>query len=406
MHVMHILTLLSSKFILVLSLKKMMRFGGKRESERDLNWKVKSSNLVIDSIRSGSMQEHFPDVFDFTEKHTEKDTDQIPHKRPRHKPDQPTTPRKDYWDSTWGRMLIRDKDRLLTQPQSKEAKLFRRRFRLPPKLFFEVFVKQIEEIFDHDVGNQYRFRVPAPIKALIVLRILGRDAKCDDCVEFSMVAESSCNRIFHIFLEKYSANNYNKYVYFPDPTTEAGRAELAQIMESYRLLSFTGCVGSLDATHVKWEKCDKEWKWRCNGKEGYPTVAFQCVVSHTRRVYHVSKAFCGAENDLTTIRKCDEIRDALFNKYKDVEFVLYDAAGNPFVVKGAYFLSDNGYPDWRSLIRPINEPQSNSEVYFAEFAESVRKDIECFFGITKARWRFLKNAIQYHSPTAISNAFR
>ena len=116
MHVMHILTLLSSKFILVLSLKKMMRFGGKRESERDLNWKVKSSNLVIDSIRSGSMQEHFPDVFDFTEKHTEKDTDQIPHKRPRHKPDQPTTPRKDYWDSTWGRMLIRDKDRLLTQP--------------------------------------------------------------------------------------------------------------------------------------------------------------------------------------------------------------------------------------------------------------------------------------------------
>ena len=109
---------------------------------------------------------------------------------------------------------------------------------------------------------------------------------------------------------------------------------------------------------------------------------------------------------MTTIRKCDEIREALYTKYKDVEFILYDKDGNPFVVKGAYFLSDNGYPDWRSLVRPINDPQNNTEVYFAEFAESVRKDIECFFGITKARWRFLKNSIQYHSASIISNAFR
>ncbi len=119
-------------------------------------------------------------------------------------------------------------------------------------------------------------------------------------------------------------------------------------------------------------------------------MAFQCVVSHSRRVHYVSKAFCGAENDYTTVRKCDEIRDVLFYKYKDVEFVLYDENGNPFVVKGAYFLSDNGYSDWRSLIRPINDPQDNYQLYFVEFAESVRKYIECFFGISKARWRFFE----------------
>jgi hypothetical protein len=68
---------------------------------------------------------------------------------------------------------------------------------MPPKIFFEVFVKQVEEVFDAHVENLYRFRVPVEIKSLIVLRILGRDAKADDCVELSMVSETTCNRIFH-----------------------------------------------------------------------------------------------------------------------------------------------------------------------------------------------------------------
>ena len=175
-------------------------------------------------------------------------------------------------------------------------------------------------------------------------------------------------------------------------------------METYRLLSFTGCVGSIDATHVKWDQCDKEFKWRCHGKEGQPTVVFQCVVSHSRRVYYVSDAFCGAENDKTTIRKCEDIKEILFGKYKDVEFVNYDEHGKPLVVIGAYFLSDNGYPPWAAFVMPIQHCQSNTETFFREITESVRKDVECFFGVTKVRWRLLKNAIRYHDAKTITNA--
>ncbi len=45
------------------------------------------------------------------------------------------------------------------------------------------------------------------------------------------------------------------------------------------------------------------------------------------------------------------------------------------------------------------------EVVWSEWLESVRKDIECFFGILKARFRFLRNCIQHHDPAVLEAAF-
>ena len=44
--------------------------------------------------------------------------------------------------------------------------------------------------------------------------------------------------------------------------------------------------------------------------------------------------------------------------------------------------------------------------HWSEWLESVRKDIECCFGILKQRFRFLMNSIPYHSFYLIQNAFR
>ena len=57
------------------------------------------------------------------------------------------------------------------------------------------------------------------------------------------------------------------------------------------------------------------------------------------------------------------------------------------------------------LVRPISDCASNLETYFREFLESARKDIECLFGVFKSRWRFLKNALRYHSSEIITGAF-
>ena len=39
-----------------------------------------------------------------------------------------------------------------------------------------------------------------------------------------------------------------------------------------------------------------------------------------------------------------------------------------------------------------------------EFAESIRKDVECSFGILKKRFQYLKTGITWHRKSDIDNA--
>ena len=58
----------------------------------------------------------------------------------------------------------------------------------------------------------------------------------------------------------------------------------------------------MDVTHVPLGRCPADCRFVSTGKEGYPTLAFQVVVDHFRRVHHVSVAFFGAANDKSITR--------------------------------------------------------------------------------------------------------
>ena len=74
--------------------------------------------------------------------------------------------------------------------------------------------------------------------------------------------------------------------------------------------------------------------------------------------------------------------------------------------KGAYLISDNGFPeDWGFMVPPHKEALLREEVLWSEWIESIRKDVECFFGILKARWQFLRNPIEYNIFT-IDDVFK
>ena len=66
---------------------------------------------------------------------------------------------------------------------------------------------------------------------------------------------------------------------------------------------------------------------------------------------------------------------------------------------------DNGYHKWACLIPPHKFPSTRDDVLWSEWVESVRKDVECFFGKLKARWQFLKVANRCHSAKTIEKAF-
>ena len=227
------------------------------------------------------------------------------------------------------------KDPFLHDDDSFLAKQFRRRFRIPFRFFNEWLVPQCEEnnIFGlkRKADGSVFGIIPLEIKILIALRILGRGNCCDDLNEFTQVGESTCNNYFKQFVKAFSARFKEKFI------SPAKGDDLKQVIEVYSRHGFPGACGSMDCTHIPRRMCPVELTNLCTGKEGYPTLSFQCLVDHSRKIRHVSKSFFGAMND-KNICEVDsfiisEGPNSLLNingqrnLYREVEFILLDVNG-------------------------------------------------------------------------------
>ena len=143
------------------------------------------------------------------------------------------------------------------------------------------------------------------------------------------------------------------------------------------------------------------------GKEHKPTLAFQVVVSHTRRFMHVSNYFYGTWND-KQITVNDTYPMDVFGceLFRDLRYVLYTKDGLPITYQGAWLAVDGGYQKAACFINPMHNRFAFPEVVFSEWLESVRKDVECAFGILKIRFRLLRNPVVYQDAETISNALK
>ena len=84
----------------------------------------------------------------------------------------------------------------------------------------------------------------------------------------------------------------------------------------------------------------------------------------------------------------------------DNVFDLFDRDHNGRIIKvkyrGAWQLVDNGYLYWGTTIAPMKTTMYRNETCWSEWLESIRKDVECTFGILKGRFRILKAGIRVH----------
>ena len=73
--------------------------------------------------------------------------------------------------------------------------------------------------------------------------------------------------------------------------------------------------------------------------------------------------------------------------YSNVAWNYFDEYGKVINENGAYLICDNGYLQWPTLICPFMRSEGNTplESCFSANLESVRKDVECCFGILKGR---------------------
>jgi hypothetical protein len=301
----------------------------------------------------------------------------------------------DFWQTQWGQ-LISHPD--VHNIRTRIAKRFRRRFRLP----YPLFVHLVNICKSHNIFNMtYESRIPIEAKVLACLRILGRDHSADDINDSTgMIGESTANYIFHQFVEGITKYVYPNFVQVP--TGEL----LQKVLSTYSRLGLPGCVGSMDCTRVRWFRCKKAEKWHATGKEGCPTLVFQVVVDHSRRILYCSNFFLGSNNDITICNNDNFSLKVLNGLFENVKYELYNAFGDKYNCLGGYIIVDGGYVDSIAFVDPDKFRMTREAVLWSEWVESVRKDVECVFGILKSRFRFFRNPISYRDPLMIEQAFK
>jgi hypothetical protein len=243
-------------------------------------------------------------------------------------------------------------------------------------------------------------KIPYEFRILIGLRILGRGNCADDIFEICGIGQSTINSVFHNFTSKFVEHFYDEFVSFPTGD------KLRTVTKAYEDLGFPGACGSMDATHLRMYKCPEGLKQLATGKEGYPTLAYQAICTPNRQILYCSTGYLGSYNDMTITANdplCQDIADGLLN---EVEYKLVGEDGVPRWIKGGYLIVDGGYQEASWLMPPFSSGCSIAEKRWSEWLESVRKDIECTFGILKIRFQLFLRPLLFHKFADITNAWK
>lgn len=300
----------------------------------------------------------------------------------------------DYLNCNYVRKFLSPEVRQRTYELSMDRKsTFRSHFRVPLVTIEDLSNKFItNEWVTHTkrCSTDHRLSIRTQLFVMCTLEHLGNRRPHAQFPTETNMSTSEHRKFFDLFLEKmYSVRR--EYISFPS-TLE----QLQTIVSQYHGFHLPGACGSIDVVHVKWAQCPARDFNNCKGKESFPSVAFQCITDNRRRVLGIAPIQYGSRSDKHIVH-LDPVVDKIRNGwYQDVEWEYVTINGEVKKERGVYLICDGGYLRWKVLICPY---ASTSEVgcrgYFNTNLESVRKDVECTYGILKKRWRCLDYGVQY-----------
>ena len=305
--------------------------------------------------------------------------------------------RENFRESFWFKFLQRD----LTDLNGRDGKNFRLRFTVPYQVFTQLlqfaeawFPQKIYHICGREIA-------PVSLKLLGTLRMLGKGCSWDLLYELSGVSAEVRRKWTLNFIDKFRKELYPVYVHGP-----RNSEELDSVTSLYAACGFPGCVGSTDCVHIRWDLCPALlFNTFKNGKNSYASIAYEMTVDHSKRIQASTIGHYGTTSDKSIVKFDGFVNEVRYGElFTQAEFKVQVDENKWEKEKGTYLLVDGGYHKWRIMQCPMKHTNEEDQSRWSEFAESVRKDVECAFGILKKRYQFLKNAITWHRKSDIDNA--
>ena len=328
-------------------------------------------------------------------------------------PDAQGQPRKgrDLWDRKWSetsywREYLNLKPANYYDAHPDEDKVFRDEFEHKMRMPLHLFQQLVDEM-QRELPPEREPCVPLKVKLAASLRFLALGCAWDgieDIFNVSRVVLSDWYKNKFLPFMMRPGGHFERNVRIPSTVEEV--ADLARMYEG---AGFPGCIGSMDGVQVIWNGCPAGQQYAFKGwKEKHPTLNFNVTVDFNGMPIHVGNWFSGSTNDKLMLHD-DAFHHALLTDplFTDFRFTCMSGEGEPIPTSGAYIICDNGYADVPTMQRPMKYtlPSTIAEAW-SKHVESVRKDVECFFGIMKGTFRILKTGIFFRSVKVAEDTFK
>ncbi len=120
-------------------------------------------------------------------------------------------------------------------------------------------------------------------------------------------------------------------------------SELHKTSKWYSAVGLPGACGSIDVVHVKWLNRPAGDHNHAKGKEGYPSLGFQCILDFIRRILGVYGPQFGSTIDKQIVKTDLNVRFVRFGWFSKVAWRYWDERGRVRWDTGMYLICDNGY---------------------------------------------------------------
>ena len=272
--------------------------------------------------------------------------------------------------------------RLYTSPETRKPGTtlnarWVKRFRLPIDMFDEVLDRLRGAGISDSAKTFGSYTAPLEMKLMATLRWLGRGEAFDTIAELTgdLMGESTVARVCKAVVAALAGL---KGDFVRAPTTQA---ELDVLLALYGDVSIPGCVACADGVQFLWPMAPFGQSHLYLGKGGLKSVGYNVTVSRDMKCVHITPTFFGKVNDKEKAWFDEFFRALRHNKlFTKTTFTVKDIDGKDITLKGVFVLTDGGYSRWEALQQPIKSFVDEANVFLNELIESVRKDVERFFG--------------------------
>lgn len=307
---------------------------------------------------------------------------------PREKRTRVSSPKEDYHESSLWKKFIARTD-WTTGNQDKE---FRGCFRLPYEMFLW-FVSEAKakdwfpgkgDHFEHNVVAGVQ-RKPLELLILSSLSYLAGTASWKMLQHATTISSTTNRAFFALFIQHLAGPASIEEWLTPN---EGEKAESARMFSAAGL---EGCWCAADGVHIRVWSCSHSLKNLAKGKEGFTSYAFNVVCLSSGKIISCSRAFLGCHPDTTLVKNHKFMLDLQNNLHlPNTVFMFHKVDGTTTTEHQPWCIVDGGYVSWISTLAPPKSSSHIVDVVLAKWMESVRKIIECVFGMLKQRWRILK----------------